>query len=157
MVGSVRVRSAVRGGGGEGVRFGWRQHWRQLGHRSWSWQRILASARESTSGTAAGECVGIRDSINEGVGVGDGRGGYVTCVVGGKGGAVTCVVGGSEGVSGVWLAAVRSSAASSLQRHGESGSVREGVGGVWYILAMSAARALAASVAAAAMATAVRE
>ena len=55
-------------------------------------------------GTAAGEGVGVGDSVNKGVGVREGRG----CTV-------TCVVGGSEVVGGVWLAVVRASAASGIE------------------------------------------
>ena len=74
---------------------------------------------------------------DEGVDVGDNRGGAVTCVIGGRGGAVTCVVGG------VWLAAARELTTSSLQwrwRQRQRGrrqrlvysddGVREGVSGV---------------------------
>ena len=52
----------------------------------------------------------------EGIDVGDGRDDSVTCMVGCRGGAVTCIIGGSEGINGVWLAAVRASAASGIQR-----------------------------------------
>ena len=78
-------------GGREGVGVGWRQSRRKLGRRRRGWQRLLASARASPSGTAAGKGVGVRDSVSEGVGVGVSRGN-----------AVTYVVGSSEGVGGVW-------------------------------------------------------
>ena len=64
-------------------------------------------------GTASGEGVDVGDSVIKGVGVRDGRGGAVTCVVGSRGGAVMCMVGDSEGIGGVWLSAAR---ASGLQR-----------------------------------------
>ena len=131
---SVGVRRAVCGVGSEGISFGWRQRCRQLGRQSRSRQRLLASARELTSGTAAGEGVDVGESVSEGVGVRDGRGG-----------SVMCVVGGSKGVGGVWLEAVRVLAASGIhwrwpQRQRQRGrwrrlvysgdGGRKGVGGV---------------------------
>ena len=59
MGGIVSVRSAVRGGGREGVEFKWQQRQWQIGRRSQSRQRILASARESTLGTAESEGVAL--------------------------------------------------------------------------------------------------
>ena len=62
-------------------------------------------------GKVAGKGVGIGASVSEGVGVGDDRGGSVTCMVGGRGGDVTCVVRGSGGVGDVWSTAAMAEAA----------------------------------------------
>ena len=105
MGGGVGFRSAVRSGGSEGVGFGWRQRWGQLGRQSQSRQRLLVSARASDSGTAVGEGIKVGDIAIKGISVGDNIGGAVTCVVGDRGGAVTYVVGSSKGVGGVELAA----------------------------------------------------
>ena len=78
MGGRNGVRSAVRGGGSEGVGFLWRQHRRNLGRWSQSRQQLLVSARESTSGKVAGEGFGVGDSVRESVGDKDGRGGSDT-------------------------------------------------------------------------------
>ena len=81
--------------------------WRQRGRRLHV-ATTPAAARASDSELAAaisvsevlnvgdGRCKGIcvRASVSEGVGVGDERGGSVTCVVGVRGGGVTCVVDG---------------------------------------------------------------
>ena len=60
-----------RDGGGKGVDVGWQRRQRQLWCRRQGWKMLLALVRALKSGKAAGNGIGVGDSVNEGVGVGD--------------------------------------------------------------------------------------